>query len=50
MKIRITLSSDELDMFDTTKIGKKYINRDGSFRIYFNSLEDFQNALILPGK
>ena len=51
MQIRITLSNEELDrFFDPGQIIKKYNNRDGSIRIYFNSVEELQKAaLSVPG-
>lgn len=42
MKIRITVSADELQQFSSVKA---YKNKDGSYRLYFNSLEAFKAAI-----
>ena len=43
MQIRVTLTADELKQFDVQS--RAYKNKDGTFRIYFNSLDDFLDAL-----
>lgn len=42
MKIRITVSAEELQQFSNAKPFK---NKDGSYRLYFNSLEAFKAAI-----
>ena len=43
MKIRITVSKEELQQFG--KDAKPYKNKDGSYRLYFNSLMEFRAAI-----
>ena len=43
MKIRITVSKEELQQFSSD--AKPYKNKDGSYRLYFNSLEAFKAAI-----
>ena len=45
MKIRITLTQDEYKALNIPK--KAYKNKDGTLRIYLNSLEEF-TTLIQP--
>ena len=46
MKIRVTVTKDELNQINTTQ--KPYANRDGTFRLYFDTLEDFVAAVAKP--
>ena len=43
MKIRVTLTAKELTLIKNPP--KTYENRDGSYRIYFNSLDEFCEAM-----
>ena len=43
MKIRVTVTKDELKQISTVQ--KPYANSDGTYRLYFDSFDDFMNAM-----
>ena len=44
MKIRVTVTPDEMKKYSFRDV-RVYKNKDGSYRLYFNSLDEFMNAV-----
>ena len=45
MQIRITITKEELQSLQPLS-QKIYENRDGTFRLYFNNIDDFKQVIL----